>query len=157
MSHSRFIEQWHGNIFTSMMINKSNLFLHSFRLLIAIIIATPYGTHSKILKPVAQNLSDSFRYITSAPERLSQPIAQLTLVIPVCHFCMPVQYQFNRSDSFPILFFTDGITFRTIKYIPDHLQTIFYRFMWRPACDWTDLRILRIFEQALCIRLLPFS
>ena len=44
MSHSCFIEQWHWNIFACMMINKSNLFLYSFRLLVAIVICAPLNT-----------------------------------------------------------------------------------------------------------------
>ena len=126
------------------MVHETDLFLHSFGFLISLIISAPYGVHPKFFESMAQNFLCGLRHVPFSPKWLSQPIAQFTLVLTVCHIRVALQFQFNGTDCLPILFFTDGIALRTIEYISDHIEAFLYGLVGWPSCDRADFRIFCI-------------
>lgn len=75
-----------------------------FWILISLIISAPYGIHPKFSESMAQNFLCGLQHVAFSPKWLSQPIAQFTLVLTVCHIRVALQFQFNGTDCFPILF-----------------------------------------------------
>ena len=91
MLDAHLMHKRHRHLIARVMIDKTNLFLHPLRLQIAIIITAPNRTHTKINKTMTDNLPSCLRHITPPPERLAQPVTQLTLIITIRHTRMTIK------------------------------------------------------------------
>ena len=91
-----------------------------------------------------QHLPDSLRHDSLATEGFSKPITKLALIVTLCHIRVPVQFKFDCTDRFIIRLQADSIGLRTVKDIPDDIQTFLYALVRRPSDDRADVRILCI-------------
>ncbi len=74
-------EKQHFNALGPLLIDESELFLHTAGFLVALVIAAPDAVHAEILECVAKHLARGFGNESLPPKRLADPIAQLVFIV----------------------------------------------------------------------------
>ncbi|EJX01773.1 hypothetical protein EVA_10120 [gut metagenome] len=152
MLFSCFAHLRNRHILGSPLILEPQLFLHTFRFLIAITVTTPHTSKVQIFKGMLQQFSCSFQNKALSPIWNPQPVAQFCFVILRCEIVMMKTYASDGKSSFPQ---NDGIGLWNHQYISNHLTAILHTGMYRPPSYWSNMWIFCVFIAFFSIRFFP--
>lgn len=123
-----FVHQRNRHFFAGMMVCKAQFLLHSLGLGVSFIVCAPNGGHAERFKPIAQKRFRCFRHVSPAPKRLSQPIAQITLVRFIAQIRMSVLPKLDGTNRPFAVLFAYRIALRAVQHISNRIQAFGIRF-----------------------------
>ena len=146
----------HLSSYKSRRIYESVFLTYAPRFVIPFIASAPNGIKFQLIKTSVKQCHDRFRDETLPPERLAYPIAYFSLFCTHFRTMQSVgKHNATTADRLTCRFQNHSVSFRSSEHCSYNLKAFINLWMRIPACNRSDVRGTRIFEQFFRFAFVP--